>query len=234
MPSKMAPAAAAFDWNAGSGRDTQLNIWMGYGVEPCPGGSWALLRQHILENICRGNDVDDRYLTGWMARLVQHPAQQGEVAVVLRGGEGTGKGTLAKALLRLFGSHGFTTASAEHLTGRFNGHMRGCVFMFADEALYAGNKRDASVLKALVTEPVLAVEAKYRNAGQVPNFLHLMMASNADWVIPASLDSRRFFVLEVSPKRATTQAPTPLERASVSAKVEIEFIPVGPNNWSGR
>ena len=184
----------------------QLNIWMGYGVEPCPGGSWALLRQHILENICRGNDVDDRYLTGWMARLVQHPAQQGEVAVVLRGGEGTGKGTLAKALLRLFGSHGFTTASAEHLTGRFNGHMRGCVFMFADEALYAGNKRDASVLKALVTEPVLAVEAKYRNAGQVPNFLHLMMASNADWVIPASLDSRRFFVLDVGSARAKDYA----------------------------
>ena len=33
MPSKMAPAAAAFDWNAGSGRDTQLNIWMGMTVK---------------------------------------------------------------------------------------------------------------------------------------------------------------------------------------------------------
>ena len=29
-----------------------------------------------------------------------------------------------------------------------------------------------------------------------------MLASNADWVIPASLDSRRFFVLDVSPARA--------------------------------
>jgi hypothetical protein len=179
----------------------QLNIWMGFGVEPRP-GSWALLQNHLLENICSGNKEHFDYTMKWMARLVQNPAQQGEVAIVLRGGEGTGKGTLAKALLRLLGSHGFTTASAEHLTGRFNGHMRGCVFMFADEALYAGNKRDASTLKAIVTEPVLAVEAKYRNAAQVPNYLHVMMASNAEWVVPASLDSRRFFVLDVSPVRA--------------------------------
>lgn len=179
----------------------QLNIWMGFGVEPRP-GSWALLQDHLLDNICSGNKDLFDYTMKWMARLVQNPAQQGEIAIVLKGGEGTGKGTLAKALLRLLGSHGFTTASAEHLTGRFNGHMRGCVFMFADEALYAGNKRDASVLKAIVTEPVLAVEAKYRNAAQVPNYLHVMMASNAEWVVPASLDSRRFFVLDVSTVRA--------------------------------
>src|ERR1041384_5639654 len=29
MPSRIAPAAAALAWNAWSGRDTQLNIWMG-------------------------------------------------------------------------------------------------------------------------------------------------------------------------------------------------------------
>src|SRR5690606_5028581 len=32
IPSRIAPAAAAFDWNAGSGRDTQVNIWIGIAV----------------------------------------------------------------------------------------------------------------------------------------------------------------------------------------------------------
>ena len=32
MPSRIAPAAAAFAWNAWSGRDTQLNIWIGIAV----------------------------------------------------------------------------------------------------------------------------------------------------------------------------------------------------------
>src|SRR5690606_21380326 len=33
MPSRIAPAAAAFAWNSGSGRDTQLNIWIGIAVK---------------------------------------------------------------------------------------------------------------------------------------------------------------------------------------------------------
>src|SRR5688572_33358717 len=32
MPSRIAPAAAALTWNFGSGRDTQLNIWIGIAV----------------------------------------------------------------------------------------------------------------------------------------------------------------------------------------------------------
>jgi len=53
------------------------------------------------------------------------------------------------------------------------------------------------VLKSIITEPHLTVEAKYANAVEAPNFLHLMMASNEEWVIPASIDARRYFVLEV-------------------------------------
>src|SRR4051812_29746579 len=32
MPNKIAPAAAALTWKAGSGRDSQLNIWIGITV----------------------------------------------------------------------------------------------------------------------------------------------------------------------------------------------------------
>src|SRR4029078_5342853 len=34
MTSRIAPAAAAFAWNFGSGRETQLNIWIGMAVNP--------------------------------------------------------------------------------------------------------------------------------------------------------------------------------------------------------
>jgi Family of unknown function (DUF5906) len=69
------------------------------------------------------------------------------------------------------------------------------VFLFADEAFYAGDRAHVGVLKALITEPTLTVEAKYANAVQTPNFIHLMMASNEDWVVPASIAARRFLVL---------------------------------------
>jgi len=182
-----------------------LNLWQGFAVQPRP-GSWQRMKDHVLRVICAGNRKHFDYLMGWMARLVQRPAEQGEVAVVLRGGEGTGKGTLARALRHILGQHGLAISNSKHLTGNFNGHLRDTVFLFADEAFFAGDRAHVGVLKSLITEPYLTIEAKYANAVQMPNYLHVMMASNEDWVVPASLDARRFFVLEVPSSKANDHA----------------------------
>jgi hypothetical protein len=173
-----------------------LNLWQGFATQPRQ-GSWERLRIHIRDMICRGNRVHHEYLIRWLARMVQHPDEQGEVAVVMRGAEGTGKGTLARAMKRILGQHALAISNSKHLTGNFNAHLRDCVFLFADEAFFAGDRQHLGVLKAIITEPYLTVEGKYQNAVQVPNFLHLMMASNEEWVVPASLEARRFLVLEV-------------------------------------
>ena len=177
-----------------------LNLWRGFAVQPSP-GDWSRLREHIATVVCRDNPQDARYLFRWMARLFQYPDQTGEVAVVLRGGEGSGKGILARALLHICGQHGLHIASAKHLVGTFNSHLRDVVLLFADEAFFAGDKAHVGTLKALVTEPTMTIEAKYANAVQARNHLKVMMASNEDWVVPASLDSRRFFVLDVNDNR---------------------------------
>ncbi len=174
-----------------------LNLWTGFAVQPKP-GSWRRMQNHIRDVLCQGNIEHYNYVLGWMAMLVQRPAEQGEVAVVMKGFEGTGKGTLARALKTILGQHGLAISNSKHLTGNFNAHLRDCVFLFADEAFFAGDRQHVGVLKSLITEPYLTIEAKYANAVQMPNFLHLMMASNEEWVIPASLEARRFFVLEVS------------------------------------
>ena len=182
-----------------SGREVTpnvLNLWRGFAVEPGE-GDWSRLRQHILAVICNYEQALNEYLLDWMADLVQNPAKQGEVAIVLRGPEGSGKGILARAVKYLFGQHGLAISNAKHLIGNFNGHLRDAVFLFADEAFYAGDKQHVGVLKALITEPYLTIEGKYQNAVQMPNFLHVMMASNEEWVVPASLDSRRWLVIDV-------------------------------------
>jgi hypothetical protein len=178
-----------------------LNLWQGFALKPRP-GEWGLLKRHIFEIICGSCQDRFDYLMNWLARMAQYPAEQGEVAIVMRGGEGTGKGTLARAMMRILGQHGLAISNSKHLTGNFNAHLRDCVFLFADEAFYAGDPSHVGVLKSLITEPYLTIEAKYQNAVQMPNFVHLMMASNEEWVVPASLDARRFFVLEVSEAHA--------------------------------
>jgi hypothetical protein len=174
------------------------NLWRGFGVQPQEGGSWQLLDDHLFDNICRRDQRNYNYLIKWMAHLVQHPDQPGHVAVVLLSdNEGVGKSTVANALIRLFGQHGIAIASAKHLVGDFNEHLRDCVFLFADEAIFAGDKRDIGKLYARITEPGMMIEGKGMNAEPGPNYLHVMIASNNDWVVPAGLQARRWFVLRV-------------------------------------
>src|SRR5208283_730377 len=104
-------------------------------------------------------------------------------------------------MVSLFGQHGFKISNAEHLTGRFNGHLQDCVVLYADEAFWAGDRKHVGILKSLITEELFSLEKKRVDLVQAKNYVHLFMASNDDWVVPASLDSRRFFVLDVADDR---------------------------------
>jgi hypothetical protein len=186
---------------SGKATPSKLNLWRGFTVEPRP-GDWSLMRNHIRIIICANDRDAYDYLIRWLARMVQFPWLMAEVAAVLRGEKGAGKGILGRWLCRLLGQHAMHLTNAEHLTGRFNGHLRDVIFIFADECFYAGDKRHESVLKGLITEEMVLIEAKYLNPTLARNLLHIFMASNADYVVPASGKERRYFVRNVSDARA--------------------------------
>lgn len=174
------------------------NLWQGFSCEPVPGSNHEPYLAHLRDNICSGDLGHFRWLERWMARAVQKPGVPGEVAVVLRGGKGTGKGTTANLFGSLWGRHYIQVNSAKHLVGQFNAHLRDCVLLFADEAFFAGDKQHQSTLQGLVTEPTLIIEPKGVDAEATANCVHLIMASNSDWVVPAGADERRYMVLDVS------------------------------------
>lgn len=175
------------------------NLWRGFAVEPRPGDKHARFLDHVRSDLCNGDEKTYEYLLSWMARAIQIPNSPGEVAVVLRGRKGTGKGTFAKTFGALFGRHYWQVSDARHIVGNFNAHLRDCVVLFGDEAFWAGDKKHEGVLKALITEDTFVVERKGFDAEAAPNYVHLIMASNAQWVVPASHDERRFLVLDVAP-----------------------------------
>lgn len=181
------------------------NLWRGWAMEPKP-GDWSKMREHVRAVLANGNDEHADYILRWTAWAVQNPARQAEVALVFRGGRGVGKGIFARAVKDLFGQHGLHIRSSKHLTGDFNLHLRDCCLMFADEAIAPGDKAAESRLKGLVTEPQLLIEGKGENAVMSPNYLHIVMASNEKWVVPAGDDERRFAVFDVSGARQGDQA----------------------------
>ena len=135
--------------------------------------------------------------------MVQHPGRPAEVAVCFQGGKGVGKGTWGRVLTQIAGKHGMHITSSDGLTGRFNDHLRDVVLLFADEALKPYDKDGESRLKGLITEPRIAYEGKGRDIVSGRNMLHIVMASNEDWFVPAGLDGeRRFMMQRANGKRA--------------------------------
>jgi hypothetical protein len=173
------------------------NLWRGFAVEPSTSGSCQRFLEHMKSGLCLGKEEHYQYLLRWMAYAVQFPDRPGQIAVVLQGKQGAGKSIYANAFGSLFGRHFLPISDPKHLIGSFNRHLQDCVVLFADEAFYAGDKKHGSILKALITEESLVIEPKGIDSIVSPNYLHLIMASNEQWVVPAALDDRRFFVLTV-------------------------------------
>jgi hypothetical protein len=183
-----------------------LNLWRGFAIEPKQ-GDWSRLRNHIQRVVCSGSEEHFNYLIRWMAYAVQRPSEPIGVAVAFRGAPGAGKGIVARTLGGLFGAHFSHIANGEQLVGRFNASLGTSCFVFLDEALWGGDKKGEGVLKALITEPRLQLEAKFRDPIMVDNRLRIMVASNEDWVVPTGLGDRRWFIVDVASTFAGTEHP---------------------------
>lgn len=133
------------------------NLWRGFGVEPKK-GDWQLFREHILDNICNGNESHFRWLMKWLARTVQDPGgERPGVAVVLMGKRGTGKSIFARMLRPIFGQHFLHLANQKYLTGNFNSHLKDKLVVFCDEGFWGSNRSDEGVLKALITDDKIRI-----------------------------------------------------------------------------
>lgn len=214
-----------------------LNLWKGWAVEPAA-GDWSRIKAHIYEVLASGHHEHGDYIERWIAWMLQHPDKPAEVATVLRGEKGVGKGVIGRALGRIAGQHGIHLSSSPLMTGRFNSHMRDCVYMFGDEALWAGDKEGEGQLKRMITEDTLVIEGKGRDAIVTPNRLHIMLASNEDWVIPASADERRFAAFDVSSARRGDRAyfealQAQIESGGLSAMLH-DLLAIDLGRWHPR
>jgi hypothetical protein len=177
------------------------NLYQGFSVEPKP-GDCSLYLDHIKNVIAAGNTLVSDYVKAWLADLLQNPGgPRPGTALALRGGQGCGKGTFVDPIGKILDPHFLHLSGSDQLTGRFNEHLKSKILVFADEAVWAGDKSAEGKLKAMITEPTLFVEPKGLNGFAISNHMRLILASNNDWIIPAGMDERRFLVLDVSSAR---------------------------------
>lgn len=201
-----------------------LNLWKGWAVEPKK-GNWSIIDDHIFKVVCASNPTLYNYTLGWLAKVIQQPHNQVEVALILRGEKGCGKGIFGHFIRNLFSNAGLHINNACHLIGRFNTHLRTTAFLFVDEAIWAGNHEHENILKTLVTDTTLTIEEKHGSVRNRRNRLSILMCSNNEWVIPASKDERRYCVLDVNGEFIGNRAyMTALHQATQDKEVQAAFL----------
>lgn len=172
----------------------------GFAVEPKP-GSCARFCELTRDVICAGNDEHYRYVRKCLALLVQHPEERWEIALVLHSIPGTGKNLWVDYFGSLFGEHYVTLNATEQLAGRFNALHGRALLVFANEAIWGGDKAAEGRFKAIITDETIALEPKGKDAFAVANRRHLIIASNEDFPAPVGRRDRRIVYLEVSESR---------------------------------
>ena len=176
------------------------NLWRGFRVEPSKSDSHRAVntfRDHALTNVCRGDEALCHWLLGYFAHMVQKPGEKPLVALVFQGDKGTGKNALVERVGHLLGQHFLVADDERYLLSNFNSHLEANLFFVLDEASWAGDKRAEGKLKGLITGQQHIIERKGAEPYSVDNLTRVAIIGNEKWLIPATVDERRFAVFNV-------------------------------------
>lgn len=193
--------------------DKYLNMWDGFALPAqlapeFPTVTQAALSEeyelskilnHLFTIICKERVSEYKYLLALLAQWVKEPHKKNGVAIVLKSaGRGTGKSTIGQILKRIFGHHWYQVQSVEQLVGKFNGAIANKVVIVAEEAFWGGSQQHAGKLRTMITDSTATIEGKFKDVLNLDSYHRFIFFTNNDWVVPASVDERRFFVLNVS------------------------------------
>lgn len=170
-----------------------LNMYQGFGVTPAPGdvSPWLrLLDALVVDKLTR------TYVLNWLAWKVQNPGGVPDTVLIFTGGKGTGKNSLFAPLLAIFGAHAMLADDPELIAGRFTWHLMAMVFVVLDEAVFAGDPRQADRIKSRTTARFMTYEQKGMDPVRGVNHCAYVMLTNHAHAWQATADERRAVVVE--------------------------------------
>lgn len=170
-----------------------------YAVErvKCNQQSIKPILDYILYSLCDSNNELYKFMTQWIAAVIQYYSTK--VLVINIGDKGTGKTTLFELLMAILGDEKALIAKDERqLLGNFNKLIENKIFLTLDEIADLSDKRVANGFKSLITGSKIIIEPKGRDAYSIPNTANWYIASNGFDTNNVDLGDRRYVVLSSS------------------------------------
>ena len=143
------------------------------------------------------NDCKE-YLLDWMAHIFQKPHLKTNTMIILKGGEGIGKGILMKILNSMIGDNYYysTPDPQRDLFGQFNSIGKARLLINFDEGEKSQTDKFYEQLKNNITEDSITSREKYQKDIKLRNYARYIMTTNNDNVIKISDTNRRFVGFE--------------------------------------
>lgn len=169
-----------------------INIYKPPMINSTPGDVSPFLR-HL--ELIMPVENDRRILLDYLAHNIKYPGRKIPWAPVIQSAEGAGKGVF-KALVRHCMGQSYTHfPNAKELAdsgSKFNAWMRHKTFILADEIKVDDRRDMIEVLKPMITEEHIEVQAKGFDQKIEDNFSNWAFFSNYKDCIPTDANSRRF------------------------------------------
>jgi hypothetical protein len=186
----------------------ELNTWAGFKAQEVNDIDMDIVKfftNHIRDVWANGNEAYYNYLISWLAQVIKHPEKKTDVAILLQGGQGSGKTLPCDILLeRVFGKNiGMSSSGLGCLTQRFNGSTMGKIFCKVDElSVVDGDSFNACFdkMKSLITDRHIQIEKKGLEHMMIENHINFIMTTNHRHTVKIEGDDRRYACFEVSDK----------------------------------
>ena len=181
-----------------------LSTWVGYNVDPDRLSHYTdpKLCEPILDffhSVIAGGDTESyEFLINWVSEMLKNPTpKKPGVALVLRGGEGVGKGTFSDILMDIIGlEHSVLIGDIENIN-TFNAIIDRKLLITLDEAFFSGDRRTIKKIMGMITGSDIVVNEKNVRQYVTDNIARFLMLSNEHHIVHMANDARRYMVFDV-------------------------------------
>lgn len=170
----------------------RYNIWRDSGVEAKP-GNVAVFLDHMANVV--PDETERGYVLDYLAMLVQSPGQKVHYALLIRGGQGTGKSWIGRMMTAIIGAPNVVFPSNDEVLSQWTVWTEGSCLAVIEELMARGRLDMANRLKPIITEPTLRIEEKKRSIYTIPNHLNLIAFTNHEDALPIENGDRRWLVI---------------------------------------
>jgi hypothetical protein len=142
------------------------------------------------------NEDEYRHAMDWLAWVINNPNKRMTYALIILGGQGSGKSIIKKFLSYLLGSVNVGTVNNQVIHKSFTGWQAGSMVKVIEEISVAGHRYDViNSLKEPISNEKLFIERKNREGQDEVNTASWMAYTNDIAALPITHGDRRFLIV---------------------------------------